>query len=480
MGADESIPRQVWTVGWIVVLGTLGSIFSLSSVNVAFYVLGRELDATLDTVQWVATGYLLGMATVVSTTGWLLRRVGARRLYLWTLALFVATSMLCSLATTIDQLIVFRVMQGIAGGASLPIGQMILVSVAGPAQMGRVMSVIGVPMLFGPVLGPVIGGLLIEELSWHALFLMNVPLGLAAFALGVSKLPSLPPEPAGRFDWRGFVLIALGAPALVYGLAQAGRAAALESRSLIPVAAGCALLAVFVWHARRVAYPLVDVRLWRSPTFASCAVAALFVNATLFGLLIVLPLYFQVARGEDAASTGLLLLPQGVAGALSMIVAGRLTDRIGGGRTAVAGIAIVMLATFALVFVGPTTPYWMLCTLLLVRGLGIGGALMPVMAAAYTTLSPRQVSDATPQLNMLQRLGNAIGGAIMAMVLTSRLQEAGSDAASVASAFGATFAVATALTAMALVPAVALAIIDRRRALKAPSAVIVEAEASVI
>jgi EmrB/QacA subfamily drug resistance transporter len=475
------IRAQVWRVGAIVVCGTIGTALSLSTVNVAFDALSRELHARIDTVQWVGTGYLLGLAAVISTTGWLLRHIGARRLYLTTLLLFTATSALCALADSIEQLIAFRVLQGVAGGATMPVGHMILVSVAGPERMGQVMSVLGVPMLLGPALGPVCGGLLIEELGWQWLFLMNVPLGFMGFALGLRWLPALTPQPAGRFDRLGFALVVLGAPALVYGLAQAGRAGSpLAAAALMPMLAGTGLLVLFVIHALRTTRPLLDVRLWHNSGFAACATIALLVSGAMFGWMFLIPLYFQVALGEDALTTGLLLVPQGLGTVVSMGVAGRLTDRIGGGHVALVGVTTVAAATIAFAFVGPGTPYWVLCLLLVVRGLGTGGSIMPALAAAYATLTARQVSDATPQIHMLQRIGGSIGMTFMAVVLTAHLQDIvpaapstdrlPATAAVLTTPFTETFAWAAGLAVLALVPAAALARIDIRRAVGAATA----------
>ena len=449
----------------VVTLGAIGSILATSSVNVAFDTLSVELDAGLETVQWVSAGYLLGLATMISATGWLSRRVSPRRLYLWSLGLFAGASILCASAGSIEQLIMFRVLQGMAAGATMPVGQMMLADAAGPHRMGRVMSLVGVPMIMAPVLGPTIGGLLLEQLSWHWIFLMNVPVSLTAFVLGLRFLPRTVTQAAGPFDLRGFVLLSVGAPTLVYGLASAVSIGEFSARAVVPIGIGAALIALFARHAWRAAHPLLDVQLWRNRGFTACALTALLVSCSLFGTLVLLVLYFQLARGEDALVTGLLLMPQGIGMALTLGFAGRLTDRIGGGRVALGGITIVILASAPLVFVGPDTPYWQLWLLLIVRGIGAGGSIMPAMAAVFAMLSREQLPDATPQMNLLQRLGQASGTAILSVILVSQLRaaEPAADDATLAAAFGHTFLFATALAALALVPAAALAMIDGGR-----------------
>ena len=461
---DGQLGREVWPVAVVVVLGSIGSIFATTSVNVAINLLTHELNTDVDTVQWIASGYMLGLAASISTTGWLARRVGARRLYLVSLVLFAAASVLCAAAPTIEWLIAFRVVQGVAGGATMPVGMMMLATAAGPEQMGRVMSVVGVPMILGPIVGPTLGGILIDGLSWHWVFLMNVPLALAALVLGFRLLPQMPAREAGRFDLRGFLLMASGAPVVVYGLARCGQfGTMLDPVGLGAVLLGAGLVAAFARHAWRAEQPLLDVRLWRQPGFAACAVAALLVSAALFGSMLLLPLSFQAVRGVSATSSGLLMIPQGIGAALGIAVAGRLSDRVGGGRVAVVGVSLLAIGTIPLLFVDAATPSWLLCAVLLLRGWGMGGSLVPAMAAAYAQLRTEDISDATPQLNVLQRIGGAVGATVLTIALARGLPETGATAAQTAAAYGHAFAWALAIALLALVPALALASIDRRR-----------------
>ena len=454
----------MWPVAVVVVLGSIGSIFATTSVNVAIDLLTHELDTDVHTVQWIASGYMLGLAASISTTGWLARRVGARRLYLVSLVLFAAASVLCAAAPSIEWLIGFRVLQGVAGGATMPVGMMMLATAAGPEAMGRVMSVVGVPMILGPIVGPTLGGVLIDGLSWHWVFLMNVPLALAALLLGFRLLPQMPARAAGPFDLRGFVLMASGAPLVVYGLARCGQSGTLLDRvGLGAIVLGAALVATFVAHALRTEQPLLDVRLWSKPGFAACALAALLVSAALFGSMLLLPLSFQSVRDVSATTSGLLMVPQGIGAALGIAVAGRLADRIGGGRVAVGGVILLALGTLPLLFVDAATPVWLLSAVLLVRGWGMGGSLVPAMAAAYAQLRREEIPDATPQLNVLQRIGGAIGATVLTIALASALPDTGASPEQTAAAFNRAFGWALAIALLALMPALALARVDRRR-----------------
>lgn len=462
--STNRIERHVWLVAAVVGLGSVMSILAVTIVNVALESLSVELRSPLTDIQWVATGYLLGMGAVIPTTAWGARRFGTRELYLASLAAFVATSVLCAVAWSAEVLIGARVLQGVAGGLSLPLGQMMLATAAGPERMGRVMSVIGVPMVLGPMAGPVLGGLLIDHLSWHWIFVINVPFGLAALALGWRLLPKLPRGDAPKLDVRGLVLLCAGVPLLIYGLSRTSAAGGFGSPSvLVPAIAGAALIAAFAVHALRgTDHPLLNVRLQANRGFAAASVATFCTGAALYGAMLLLPLYFQTVRGEDALNAGLLLIPQGIGAALAMPVAGRVTDRVGGGRVALVGLVLMAVGTVPLATVTDHTSYWLISGILLVRGLGTGMAIMPLMAAAFATIGRAQIADATPQLNVLQRIGGSIGTAILTVVLSHQLDAARSPAEA-AAAFGHGYWWAIGVTLFAAVPTLYLALHERRQ-----------------
>ena len=227
MGLD----RALWRLAAVVVLGTIMSILDTTIVNVAIETLGRDLDASLSSIQWVSTGYLLALATVIPLTGWSMERFGGRRVWMVSVALFLVGSTLCGLAWSTGSLIFFRVIQGFGGGMILPVGQAILAQAAGPQRMGRVMSVIGVPTLLGPILGPVIGGLIVDNVSWRWIFFVNIPVGVVALALAARTLPRA--EPLGTrpsLDVTGLALLSPGLVLLVYALSEYGTQAASRER----------------------------------------------------------------------------------------------------------------------------------------------------------------------------------------------------------------------------------------------------------
>src|SRR3954453_17668532 len=246
-----------------VVLGAIMSVLSTTIVNVALETLAVKLHAPLDSVQWVVTGYMLSLAAGIPVSGWAAARFGARKLYILSLLAFTAGSVLCGLAWNLETLVAARVLQGLAGGLLVPIGQIALVRAAGPRNMARVMSAIGVPMVLAPIFGPTLGGLLVEHISWQAIFFVNVPVGIVAVIAALRLLPQDTAEPAGELDAIGLGLAATGLVAVTYGLAETGTAGSFAATEvLVPFVAGLALLAAFVTRALRIPNPLLDVRLY--------------------------------------------------------------------------------------------------------------------------------------------------------------------------------------------------------------------------
>ena len=462
-------------VAVVVIVGAIMSILDTTIVNVALETLARDLHAPLSTIQWVATAYLLALATVIPLTGWAAERFGPRRVWMSVVAGFVLTSALCGAAWSAESLIAFRCLQGLAGGMIMPIGMITLAQAAGPQRVGRVMSVVGVPMLLGPALGPLIGGLIVTDLSWRWIFYVNLPIGVLGLVLAARLLPA--GRAVGRFagptslDWRGLLMLSPGVALVVFGLSEVSTHGSVTVARLVPVVAGLLLVLAFAVRGWRVRAPLVDVRLFEDRGFAAAGVTVFLVGASLFGALLLLPLYFQIARGLTPLQAGLLIGPQGAFAAIGMNRAGRLTDRVGGGPVVIAGLIVLLIGTIAFTQVRSGTPLWLLEGALAVRGLGLGFTMMPAMAAAYSTLERPQVPRATPLLNVLQRVGGSLGTAVLAVVLQHELT---ASPASVPAAFAHTYWWVQAGTAVALVPAVVLARAQRAAAARraTPSAAV--------
>jgi len=439
----RDLGRPVLLAAAVVICGAVMTILDTTIVNVAIDRLGVVFDTPLATIQWVSTAYLLALAAVIPLTGWMVDRFGTRLVFIGAVTLFLAGSTLCGLAWSAGALIAFRVLQGLGGGMVMPCGMTILARAAGQERMGRVMALVGIPMLLAPALGPIIGGALVDGASWRLIFFLNLPIGLLALVLAARVLPR-EATVRTRIDLLGAVLLAPGLAALT---------GALTTGRLELLVAGLLLVAAFVAHALRVSDPLIDPRIFR--TIGAAASTTFLFAAAFFGSLFLLALYYQLARDASAFATGLLLVPQGVGAMLTMPVAGKLTDRRGAGPVVLAGIALVVTGTlpFAL-----GAPAWLLGIGLFARGAGMGATLMPAMAAAYQVLPDAQVARAASALEIVQRTGASLGIALLAVLLQHRVGAGSlSDLDSIpASAATWTFVWALVLTALAFVPALFL------------------------
>jgi EmrB/QacA subfamily drug resistance transporter len=458
---ENRIDAIVWRISAVVIVGSIMSILDTTIVNVALATLGRELHSGISQIQWIVTGYMLSLAAVIPITGWMAQRFGAKQVYLTSLVLFTAGSALCGLANSTTELIAFRVIQGVGGGMILPIGQLMMAQAAGPQRMGRVMSIVAVPAMLAPILGPTLGGLIVDNASWRWIFYVNLPIGALAVVAALRVLPHPEKGHPGRLDVRGLVLMATGLPLLTYGLAEIGATGTFTAtKVIVPCLAGIVLIAAFAMHALHVPKPLLDLRLYRRPTFSSASIAMFCLGAALFGGMILLPLYWQGVRHESVVDTGLLTAPQGLGMALVMPLAGKLTDRLGGGPLALFGVVVTTVTTIPFGLIGAHTSISYLSVAMLLRGAGIGFAFMPAMSAAFASLNRSELPDATPQLNVLQRVGGSIGTAVLAVVLQRALVGV-HTVSGAAAAYGTAFWASAGLTALAIIPCIILVRAER-------------------
>src|SRR6478735_8760311 len=250
--ASEGLDRRLLMIASVVVLGAIMSILDTTVVNVAINTLSRDFETDLATIQWIVTGYTLALATVIPITGWAADRFGTKRLYMLSLGLFLCGSILSGLAWSAESLIAFRVLQGLGGGMLMPAGMTILTRAAGPQRVGRVMSIIGVPMLLGPIVGPILGGWLVDDVSWRWIFFINIPIGIAALLMSRRVLPRDEPQRHERFDALGLGLLSPGLALFIYGLAQTSGAGGFGRwQVIVPGLIGIAMVAGFVFHGLR-------------------------------------------------------------------------------------------------------------------------------------------------------------------------------------------------------------------------------------
>ncbi len=477
----DKLDREVLLVAGVVVLSAIMSILDVTVVSVALPTFMTEFEATYAEVAWAMTGYTLALATVIPLTGWAADRFGTKRLFMLALVLFTAGSVLCSLADDVSTLVLFRVLQGLGGGMLMPLGMTIMTRAAGPHRIGRVMAVLGIPMLLGPIGGPILGGWLIDSASWHWIFLINLPVGIAAFVFAALVLPADSPEPSESFDFVGMLLLSPGLAAFLYGVSSTPETGTLlAAKVLVPAAIGLVLVVGFVFHAFRTVHPLIDLHLFKNRQLTVAVVTMSLFAIAFFGASLLFPSYFLQVRGETTLAAGLLLAPQGLGAMVSMPIAGNLADRTGAGRIVMTGVALIVAGMAVFTQVGAETSYTLLLGGLFIMGLGMGATMMPIMTAALQTLTDHNLARGSTLMNIVQQVAGSIGTAVFSVILTNSVKGKELAGAAIASqhdpsiaeklpapalaegfaqaadSFGVAFLVGTVLIALCLVPAAML------------------------
>ncbi|GAA2183250.1 DHA2 family efflux MFS transporter permease subunit [Micromonospora lupini] len=422
VATSDKLDAAVLKVAGVVVLGAIMSILDVTVVSVALPTFQTEFDASYARVAWTMTGYTLALATVIPLSGWAADRFGTKRLYMVALALFTIGSGLCATADSIGELIGYRVLQGLGGGMLMPLGMTIMTRAAGPHRIGRLMAVLGIPMLLGPIGGPILGGWLIDTASWHWIFLINLPIGVVALIYAQMALPKDAPEPSESFDFLGMLMLSPGLALFLYGVSSLPEAGTFSAAKVwVPMLVGGVLVVAFVLYSFKPRHPLLDLRLFRNRSLTIASVTLFVFIIAFMGAGLLFPSYFLQVRGETTLAAGLLMAPQGIGAVITMPIAGILADRVPIGRTVPFALALIVVGFFGFTQVDPQTSYWLLEGSLFVMGLGMGGTMMPIMTSALRTLQAQEVARGSTLVNILQQIGGSIGAAVMSVILTNEL-----------------------------------------------------------
>ncbi|MFG2276113.1 MDR family MFS transporter [Streptomyces chartreusis] len=439
----------------VLVVGLIAAALDTTMTNVALDRLGAELRASVSTVQWVGTGYLLAYAMVVPLVGWLTARFGTRRLWLASLTVFFAGSVLCGAAWNIGSLVAWRVVQGAGGGMMLVLLQTVLAQAAGPGKLGWVMSIAAMPAMLAPVFGPIVGGLIVSHLSWRWIFYVNVPTCVIGVVLAWRVLPAAERGPVSRLDVRGLLLLAPALAAVIYGMSEAGSTGGFGSgRVLWPLAVGLLLLTLFTAHSLTTRHaPIIDLRLLRVRSYGSGIAVTFIMGFGIFASMLVLPLYYQQAQDSSALAAGVLMAPQGAGFFLGLIGVGRLADVFSPRLLVLTGIVVTCAGTLAYTQVAQHPGGLLLGASLFIRGLGMSAATVPAIAAMYDGLDRAVIPEATSSQRIFQQVGASFGTAVLAVVLQWRI---GAHPGHLLDAFGDTFWWTLALSGTAVIPALFL------------------------
>lgn len=412
-------PRSApWGVTvFVLVIGAFMAVLDTSIVNIAIPALESVFGATTSQVQWVVTIYMLTLGVVVPAAGYLADRYGARRIYMLSLVAFALGSALSGLAWNLPVLIIFRVLQALGGGLIMPVTMSMLYRLVPRERIGTAMGFWGLAIIVAPAVGPTLGGYLVEYVNWRFIFYINVPIGVLGLLLTMAYVPELSGPRPGRFDVWGFVLAAGGLFGLLFAFSEGETWGWTSEPIVLLLAASVWLLVLFGFWELRTADPLINLRVLGAGSFSVAGLLMIVVMVGLFSGIFYIPLFLQTIAGFGALKTGLLLMPQALAMAVIMPVAGRLYDRFGGRPLAIIGLSVLAAATYQLRGLSANTPLPMLVGWLTVRGIGIGLSMMPINTAGMSAVRPQDLGSATALSNIVQRVGASFGLALMTALL---------------------------------------------------------------
>ena len=409
---------QKVAIGVVFVAAMFMSIMDTTIVNVALPTIGRDFKVSATAVDSISIAFLVSLAVFIPASGWLGDRFGGKRVMLTAIVVFTAASALCGLASSLGELVAFRILQGAGGGMLAPVGLAMLFRAFPPAERIRASTILTVPTTLAPALGPVVGGLLVTDLSWRWVFYVNVPIGVAAFTFGVIFLADSAQAQPGRFDLAGFLLSGLGLGLAMYGVSEGPNLGWRQPLVIATIAAGVLLLAAMVVVELRSAAPMVDLRLLGNRLFRSSNGVIVLASIAFLGTLYAISLYYQNGRGLSALGSGLSTFPEafGVMGG-AQLASRVLYPRLGPRRHITVGLAGTAASIGLLALLGPQTSLWWARLLMLTLGLSMGQVFVPVQAAAFATITPEATGRAATMFNAVRQLGGAVGVAVLTTVI---------------------------------------------------------------
>lgn len=419
---NEVTIRQLIAPLLAVIVGTFMVILDSTVVNVALPKLVTDFHTTVSTIQWTVTGYTLALSAVIPLAGWMTDRFGAKKIFLITIALFTLGSVLCSLATTPQQLILYRVIQGLGGGMVAPIGMAMVFRLAPPEKMGSIMGLLGIPMLLAPALGPVLSGYLVEYVSWHWIFLINLPVGILAIIVGIKFLPKSERKSVPSLDIVGILLAPIAFAMLAYGVSEGGKSWT-STETLTGLIVGGVALVLFIFVELRQKQPLLELRVFRSSDFTRGILISWVSQIALFGAILLIPLYLQKVRGYGPLESGLTVLPQALASGLLMPIGGRLFDKIGARPLVITGLSVITAALLMLSNISVDTGSWFILTALTMMGAGMGLSMMAVNTHVLQAAPRKLVGRVTPLTTAAQQVMVSFAVAGLTGYLTSRVED---------------------------------------------------------
>ncbi|WP_427813602.1 MDR family MFS transporter [Enterococcus sp. 22-H-5-01] len=459
MTQSNKLPKEVLSAAWAIALGAIAPMLDSTMVNIAIDQLTKTFQTDLAMIQWAITGYVLAMAMAVPIAGWLMNHFNGKKIFIGAVILFGITSILAGISWNVTSFIVFRLLQGFSAGIITPLMSTLLVKTAGPENVGRVMAIVSTPMIFGPILGPVLGGFIVQAASWRWIFFINVFIILIAAPLMTKTLPNFDPfNRKSKLDIFGIADLSIMSAALIYGISKAADHATFKnSESLLRTGIGIICLVVYIFYDRFKKHATVlPLTIFSHRSFKASSIGLFFANIAIMGPMLILPLFFQNFRHFSAMEAAIAMIPQGVGMLITRPLIGKMIDKLGAKYVVIVSLIISLIGTIPLVFVTNTTSMVWIALILFIRGTSFGGINLPLTSDAYTGLKDEELPDAGVGINIIENLGSSFGSAMIATVVATVLQGAQPTITHQLAAYHAGFLVSVIVLALIFIPSLFL------------------------
>ncbi|NLS87557.1 DHA2 family efflux MFS transporter permease subunit [Bacillus subtilis] len=456
---NSGLSKEVLSAAWAIALGAIAPMLDSTMVNIAIDKLNKDFSTTLDTIQWSITGYVLALAIAVPVSGWLMNKFNGKKILIGAVIAFGVTSVFAGVSWNISSFILFRLLQGFSAGIITPLMSTLLVKTAGREHIGKVMAIVSTPMILGPILGPVIGGFIVQATSWHWIFFINVFIVLIAAPLMMKTLPDFEPfNKNSKLDIFGIINLSLMSAAMIYGITKAADHASFNnSETILWASIGLALAVIYIVYNRiRKNQTVLPINLFAHKNFLASSVGLLLANIAVMGPMLILPLFFQNFRHFTAIEAALALIPQGVGMLVTRPMIGKMIDLIGAKYVVMASLVLSLIGSIPLIFITDKTSMIWISIILFIRGTSFGGIMLPLTSDAYTGLGSKQLPEAGVGIHIIENLGSSFGTAVIATVVATVMQGLQPTIANGLKGYHAGFLVSTIVLAVIFIPSLFL------------------------
>lgn len=412
-----------------IIIGAFVAILNNSLINVAIPQLMNVFGSTQDKIQWVLTGYMLASGVIIPISGYAGDRLGYKKFFLLSLGLFTVGALLCSIAWSDTTLIIARIIQGLGGGVIMPISMAIIYKIVPRNQIGMALGLWGISAMVAPAIGPTLSGYLIEWFNWRSLFIINIPIALIAILMVSILLQETEIDETKTFDFMGFFFVATACATSLYALSNGNSVGWTSFEIIFLLYIAISALILLVWVEKGKENPIIELSLFKNFPFVLSLIISCFLTVGLMGGMFLIPIFFQNIQHMSAIDTGILLMPQAIAMALMMPVAGKLFDKVGAIPVGLVGLLLASVTSYELYHITIDTPHAWMNLILIIRGLGLGLCMMPIQTAGMNAVDPRQVGNASSLSNLVRQVAGSMAIAILTMIMQKRAAFHGSHMA---------------------------------------------------